>query len=86
MSKLYHHDIQLDAEMEQLLEQLTKTTGLSTSELVKKSLLSLQHLIQENTPKKIANQPFVGMWQDREDMQDSVSWVRELRTQEWKRD
>ncbi len=85
MNKLYHHDIQLDAEMEQLLEKLTQTTGLSTSELIKKSLLGLQHLIQENTPEKIRDKPFVGMWQDREEMQNSVAWVRKLRTQEWKR-
>ena len=26
---------------------------------------------------------FVGMWKDREDMKDSSSWVREVRTKEW---
>ncbi len=26
---------------------------------------------------------FVGMWKDREDMQDSTLWVRELRENEW---
>jgi hypothetical protein len=29
------------------------------------------------------NEPFVGMWQDREDMKDSSKWVRSLRQQEW---
>jgi len=29
------------------------------------------------------NQPFVGMWSDREDMQDSRQWVRHLRQQQW---
>ena len=28
-------------------------------------------------------EPFVGMWKDREDMQDSRSYVRELRQKEW---
>ncbi|HEX6292116.1 MAG TPA: DUF2281 domain-containing protein [Herpetosiphonaceae bacterium] len=30
-----------------------------------------------------ANEPFVGMWQDREDMSDSNIWVRQVRTREW---
>ena len=31
----------------------------------------------------ITNEPFVGMWKDREDMRDSAKWVRELRQREW---
>ncbi len=27
--------------------------------------------------------PVVGMWQDREDMEDSTAWVRQVRQQEW---
>ena len=30
-----------------------------------------------------ADEPFVGMWREREDMQDSSSWVRRMREQEW---
>ena len=26
---------------------------------------------------------FVGMWKDREEMKDGVTWVREVRKQEW---
>ena len=29
-----------------------------------------------------ANQPFFGMWADREDMRDSVAWVRKQRKME----
>jgi hypothetical protein len=29
--------------------------------------------------------PFVGMWQDRDDLADSSTWVRNLREQEWSR-
>ncbi len=28
---------------------------------------------------KLADEPFVGMWRDREDMRDSTAWVRRLR-------
>ena len=32
----------------------------------------------------VADEPFVGMWRDRDDMQDSSAWVRAKRTQEWR--
>jgi hypothetical protein len=38
-----------------------------------------------NEPNQInlADEPFVGMWRDREDMQDSSAWVRGIREREW---
>lgn len=33
----------------------------------------------------LREEPFVGMWKDREDMADSTRWVRELRKREWTR-
>ena len=41
-----------------------------------------------SAPKKTANtsvteSPFVGMWKDREDLQDSTSWVKEQRKSQW---
>lgn len=35
---------------------------------------------------KLADEPFVGMWRDREGMQDSRAWVRMVREREWKRE
>jgi hypothetical protein len=32
---------------------------------------------------RLAEEPFVGMWRDREDMPDSSEWVRALRHREW---
>ncbi len=32
---------------------------------------------------KLADDPFVGMWQDRDDLADSTQWLREIRAQEW---
>jgi hypothetical protein len=29
------------------------------------------------------SEPFVGMWHDREEMQDSTAWVRRTRQREW---
>jgi len=40
---------------------------------------------EEAVPGKVEmqNEPFVGMWADRKDMQDSVAWVREERKDQW---
>ncbi|NLS79467.1 MAG: DUF2281 domain-containing protein [Chloroflexi bacterium] len=32
---------------------------------------------------QLQDEPFVGMWQGREDIPDSSAWVRRLRDQEW---
>ncbi|MGQ9554589.1 MAG: DUF2281 domain-containing protein [Anaerolineae bacterium] len=32
---------------------------------------------------KLADEPFIGMWQNREDMRDSAAWVHNLRRHEW---
>lgn len=32
---------------------------------------------------ELANEPFVGMWLDRTDMEDSGKWVRNARKREW---
>ncbi len=32
---------------------------------------------------KLADEPFIGMWRDREDMKDSSAWVRRCRESEW---
>jgi len=35
------------------------------------------------TKMELVDEPFVGMWRDREDMDDSSKWVRTLRGSEW---
>ncbi len=32
---------------------------------------------------KIANEPFIGIWEGREDMKDSSKWIRSIRESEW---
>ncbi len=32
---------------------------------------------------KLSKEPFVGIWKDREDMNDSTAWVRDVRKSEW---
>ena len=33
----------------------------------------------------LTDEPFIGMWRDRKDMQDSTAWVRELRQRQQRR-
>ncbi len=32
---------------------------------------------------KLEDEAFIGMWRNREDLQDSTAWVRETRRREW---
>jgi hypothetical protein len=32
---------------------------------------------------ELPDEPFVGMWRDRQDMSDSSKWVRQVRIEEW---
>ncbi|MDM8560835.1 hypothetical protein [Candidatus Parabeggiatoa sp. HSG14] len=36
-----------------------------------------------NNLSTIENEPFIGMWQNHPDMDDSTTWVRSLRQREW---
>ena len=38
---------------------------------------------QKSNQVSLADDPFIGMWHDREDMQDSTAWVRSIREREW---
>jgi hypothetical protein len=38
---------------------------------------------EEREQLNLAEESFIGMWQDREDMQDSSAWVRRGREREW---
>jgi Protein of unknown function (DUF2281) len=32
---------------------------------------------------KLVDEPFIGIWRDRSDLQDSTAWVRQAREREW---
>ncbi len=34
---------------------------------------------------RLTNEPFIGMWRTRKDIQDSTAWVQSLRQREWER-
>jgi len=38
---------------------------------------------KKTSRNKIANEPFIGIWEGRKDMRDSNKWVRSTRESEW---
>lgn len=44
-----------------------------------------QRLHPHKRPKKLklTEEAFIGLWKDREDLQESISWVRDIRQREW---
>ena len=41
-------------------------------------------ILRERIKKtRLRADPAIGMWKDREDMEDSAAWVREVRQREW---
>ena len=39
--------------------------------------------VKKEVRDKIASEPFIGIWEDREEMKDSSQWVRNTRAGEW---
>lgn len=73
----------IKAEIDSFPEEL-QLLLLDFIELLKKRYPSLKkdNLNSEIT-ENIDNESFIGMWKDREDMQNSSDWVRQIREQEW---
>lgn len=44
------------------------------------------HSAKKSNQVNLADDPFIGLWRDREDMQDSSAWVRSIREREWVKD
>lgn len=38
---------------------------------------------QQKFGRRFENEPFIGMWQDNPDLEDSTAWVRQARQTEW---
>ncbi len=50
-----------------------------------KTRYSVKQTILKTKRIRLKDEPFIGMWRDREDMSDSSAWVRKLRDKEWER-
>lgn len=75
-----------------LMRQALQISGLTTeTETVESALrLLIEHYTQLSTEDNLPtddfrNNPVIGMWKNREEMTDSVAWVRQLRGSQWTR-
>ena len=68
-----------------LIDSLVQIINSLTTEERKnlEEKLYFQTLSTEIDQSNLQDEPFVGMWKDREDMKDSSEWVRQIRQQEW---
>lgn len=75
-------------ELQDTWQQFT-TLPPDAQALVADFIAFLKQRYQQSQPPEQANQqdwrsdPFIGLWQDREDLQDSTQWVRTIRSSEW---
>jgi hypothetical protein len=67
--------------IDSLVQIINSLTPEERTNLEKK--LQVQTSSTEIDQSNFRDEPFVGMWKDREDMEDSSQWVRQLRQQEW---
>ncbi|OQX03974.1 MAG: hypothetical protein BWK80_54580 [Desulfobacteraceae bacterium IS3] len=70
------------------IDSLPKEAQKEVSDFI--AFLKTRYPVSRNIRKskriRLADEPFIGMWQGREDMRDSTAWVRRLRSREWKTD
>lgn len=52
-------------------------------EFLSKKYLQKSERTESEEKKSILKNTFRGIWKDREDLQDSTEWVRELRKSRW---
>jgi hypothetical protein len=67
--------------IDSLVQIINSLTTEERTNLEKK--LQVQTSSTEIDQSNFRDEPFVGMWKDREDMEDSSQWVSQLRQQEW---
>jgi|LakMenE01Jun11ns_1017448.scaffolds.fasta_scaffold8212308_1 hypothetical protein len=68
----------------QLVDSLAKIINDLTPEerqILQTKIIPITLLKQGLTPLK--EEPFIGMWSDRKDMENSSKWVKNIREKEW---
>ncbi len=73
---------------EEILREIN-ALPLEAQRQIKDFVVFLRQRYKSSPPIKTApasdlkSESFVGMWRDREDMQDSAAWVRNVREKHW---
>ena len=69
-------------ELETEIENLPEEAQLLLIDFLE--ILKKRYSKPLKTDKKLEDEPFIGIWKDREEMSDSSTWVREVRKQQWR--
>jgi len=72
---------------EEILREIN-ALPLEAQRQIEEFIFFLRERYQSLPPKtaptsELTTEAFVGMWRDREDMQDSTAWVRHVREKHW---
>ena len=64
--------------------QTVKTLSIEEQQQVLDFVIFLQQKqSNENSQRSWQNHPAIGIWKDRDDMRDSVDWVKKTRQEHW---
>ncbi|ALB41488.1 MULTISPECIES: hypothetical protein [Nostocales] len=64
------------------LVHIINTLTLEEKQILQTKILSILPKKPELTPLK--EEPFIGIWSDRTDMENSTEWVKNIRQKEWR--
>ncbi|MGK7956994.1 MAG: hypothetical protein AB4063_17355 [Crocosphaera sp.] len=65
------------------LEQLPESEQERIAKIILNEVEKQELILLSSTSFSLENQPFVGMWKDRKEMENSSQWVRQLRREQW---
>ena len=67
------------------MPDITKPLDTLSDDELRALIAEAQAILRMRARKRpISADPAIGMWADREDMQDSAAWEREVRQREWR--
>ena len=67
------------------MPDITKPLDTLSDDELRTLIAEAQAILRTRARKTpISAEPAIGMWADREDMQDSAAWEREVRQREWR--
>jgi hypothetical protein len=67
------------------MEDILSLLETLPEEDIKALIARAQEILRQRARKvMLSEEPAIGMWKDRQDMQNSTAWVRQLREREWR--
>ena len=74
----------------ELLKEISKLPPVAMQQLIDFTAFLKTRYTNNNKEEKrssypdLLDEPFIGIWENRKDMNDSVTWVRKTRHSEWR--